>query len=79
MGVIEKSEQYMGVALRKVERFIKALGLRESTMSTFNLQQGVESNERSEPAPDSFILCVPRKSLVKPLQSVLYRKEGTTL
>lgn len=33
-------------------------------MSTFNLQEGVEGNERSKPAPNSFMLDAPRKPLV---------------
>ncbi len=45
------------------------------TMSTFNLQQGVEGNERSEPAPDSLILSIPRKPLVKLPQPVLYKEK----
>ena len=45
-------------------------------MSTFNLQEGVESNERSKPAPKGLILSVPGKPLVKYPQPVLYRKES---
>ena len=45
------------------------------TMSTFNLREGVEGDERSKPAPSGLILGIPRKPLVKPPELVLYWKE----
>ena len=41
-------------------------------MSTFNLQQGVEGSEISEPAPHSLIPGVPGKPFVELPEPMLY-------
>ena len=58
------SREYSG---KYKKEFKEILG---KTMSTFNFQYGVESNERSEPTPNSLILSIPREPSVKPTEPV---------
>ena len=44
-------------------------------MSTFNLQEGIKGDERREPAPNSLILSIPWKPLVKLFHPALYKEE----